>query len=95
MPFFFQVVDAYFSGLEWGIGIGYYGNENIPLELTISNRQCNIPGKVFDGIWVKFKVVERGFKPEISISYVGFAMIIFSVLITIIIYLYFFRKRKV
>jgi len=95
MPFFFQVVDAYFSGLEWVIGRGYYGNENIPLEIEISNRQYNIAGKVFDGIWVKFKVVERGFKPEISISYMGFAIIIFSVLITIIIYLYFFRKRKV
>jgi len=99
--FFYEILDVYFSSIRYRIGTGEF--EGNIVELVISNNIPNreqtpayyIPGKVIDGLWVKFKVVERGYKFEFSSTMYGIIFISLSMVISsLIVYLYFRKKFR-
>ncbi len=96
----YEFLDIYFSGLPWNIGRGKsegvltsYIITNRFYERNMENPPYYIPGKVIDGIRVKFRVVERGFRfPSLSANILGFILLIFVV--ALIAGLYFIVLRR-
>ena len=75
--------------------------EGIPIDITVSNYflirdqppPFYIPGKVIDGLWVKFKVVEQGYKFDEGTSSFGVILIIASLIIFCLIMFLYVKER--
>ena len=81
------------------MGTGIFEGKTVSITITndIPNREhppaYYIPGKVIDGLWVKFKVVERGYKFEISLFTYGVVLIMFSLVITGLLIIIYWRRK--
>ncbi|RLE53306.1 MAG: hypothetical protein DRJ30_06990 [Candidatus Methanomethylicota archaeon] len=90
--------DIYFSSIDYVIGRGRMEGVIVSYAITndaiIDKPYYNIPGKLIDGIRIKFKVVEKGFKiPSLPLTQILGYVSIVVVLIVVALMIIYARKR--
>ncbi|MEM2379231.1 MAG: hypothetical protein QXJ66_05595 [Candidatus Methanomethylicia archaeon] len=98
---FYELLDVYFFSPSINYRLRVGRKEGIPIDITVSNYflirdqppPFYIPGKVIDGLWVKFKVVEQGYKFDEGTSSFGVILIIASLIIFCLIMFLYVKER--